>query len=34
MGVDHFRTRKSKKLLRKKGKTLGLGLSRKKILNY
>ena len=34
MGVDHFRTKKSKKLLRHKRKSLGLNLSKKSILNY
>ncbi|MBI4095213.1 MAG: 50S ribosomal protein L35 [Candidatus Liptonbacteria bacterium] len=34
MGVNHFRTRKSQKLLRKKGKMVGINHPKKSILNY
>jgi len=34
MAVDHFRTKKSRKLLRQKRKKLGLDISKKEILNY
>ena len=34
MGVDHFRTRKTQKRLRKKSKTLSLDHPKKAILNY
>lgn len=34
MGVNHFRTRKSSKLVQSKRKTKSLNLSTKSILNY
>lgn len=34
MGIDHFRTRKPRRLLRKKSKTLSLNLQNKTITDY
>ena len=34
MGIDHFRTRKSKKSLRNKKKNIGIDYPARKLLNY
>ncbi len=34
MGVNHFRTRKSQKVLRRKGKNTSLDHPKKSIINY
>ena len=34
MGVDHFRTRKTQKVVRRKNKTVSLNHPKKSLLNY